>query len=86
MLPSAMTLSPTQFSYPYSLTSMTETTNFQAKKSNAGTSTQSEDSLEYLDATYDPTPYYLYDDTNGEPPISWQERRDAEFRKKYGWA
>ena len=86
MLPSARTLSPTQFSYPYSPTSMTETTNSQAKKSNAGTSTQSEDSLEYLDDTYDPTPYYLYDDTNGEPPISWQERRDAEFRKKYGWA
>ena len=35
---------------------------------------------------YDPTPQFLYDDTNGEPPISWQERRDAEFRKKYGWA
>ena len=44
MLPSARTLSPTQFSYPYSLTSMTETTNSQAKKSNAGTSTQSKDS------------------------------------------
>ena len=65
---------------------MTETTNSQANKLNAVTSTQSEDSLEYLDDTYDPTPYYLYDDTNGEPPISWQERRDAEFRKKYGWA
>ena len=86
MLPSAKTLSPTQSSYPYSLTFMTETTNSQAKKSNAGTSTQSEDSLEYLDDTYDPTPYYLYDDTNGEPPISWQERQDAEFRKEYGWA
>ena len=65
---------------------MKDTTNSQAKKSNAGTSTQSEDSLEYLDDTYDPTPYYLYDDTNGEPPISWQERQDAEFRKEYGWA
>ena len=65
---------------------MKDTTNSQAKKLNAGTSTQSEDSLEYLDDTYDPTPYYLYDDTNGDPPISWQERRDAEFRKKYGWA
>ena len=65
---------------------MTETTNSQAKKLNAGTSTQSEDSLEYLDDTYAPTPYYLYDDTNGEPPISWQERQDAEFRKEYGWA
>ena len=34
----------------------------------------------------DPTPQYLYDDTGGEPPISAKERRDAEFRKKYGWA
>ena len=34
----------------------------------------------------DPTPQYLYDDTGGEPPISAEERRDAEFRKKYGWA
>jgi len=65
---------------------MTETTNSQAKKSNAGTSTQSEDSQEYLDDTYDPTPYYLYDNTNGQPPISWRERQDAEFRKEYGWA
>ena len=74
------------YSYPFSLIYMTETTNSQPKKSNAGTSTQFEDSQECLDDTYDPTPYYLYDDTNGEPPISWQERRDAEFRKKYGWA
>ena len=115
MLPSARTLSPTQFSYPYSLTSKTETTNSQAKKLNAGTSTPSKDLVvlpdgttklitgistvpphvqevirysEYqkLQDTYDPTPYYLYDDTNGEPPISWQERQDAEFRKEYGWA
>jgi len=78
--------SMTQSFYPYLLTSMTETTNSQPKKSNAGTSTQPKDSQEYLDDTYDPTPYYLYDDTNGEPPISWKERRDAEFRKKYGWA
>ena len=32
----------------------------------------------------DPTPQHLYDDTGGEPPISAEERRDAEFRKKYG--
>ena len=44
-----------------------------------------DDDIDY-DDDYDPTPQYLYDDTNGEPPISWQERRDAEFRKKYGWA
>tara|TARA_R100000458_G_C8240925_1_gene220031 strand:- start:176 stop:313 length:138 start_codon:yes stop_codon:yes gene_type:complete len=38
---------------------------------------------------YDPTPYYLYDDTNGEPPISWKERQEMEdkkFREEYGWA
>tara|TARA_B000000557_G_scaffold251431_1_gene238705 strand:- start:185 stop:373 length:189 start_codon:yes stop_codon:yes gene_type:complete len=38
---------------------------------------------------YDPTPYYLYDDTNGEPPISWKERQELEdkkFREEYGWA
>ena len=34
----------------------------------------------------DPTPQHLYDNTGGEPPISAEERRDAEFRKKYGWA
>ena len=44
MLPSARTLSPTQFSYPYSPTSMKDPTNSQAKKSNAGTSTPSKDS------------------------------------------
>ena len=42
--------------------------------------------LSELADDYDPTPQFLYDNTNGEPPISWQERRDAEFRKKYGWA
>ncbi len=38
---------------------------------------------------YDPTPYHLYDDTNGEPPISWKERQEMEdkkFREEYGWA
>ena len=74
---------------------MTETTNFQAKKSNDGTSTQlrvSQDPLEVLDTDndfYDPTPYYLYDDTNGEPPLSWKERQEIEdkkFREEYGWA
>ena len=30
---------------------------------------------------YDPTPYYLYDNTNGEPPISWKERQDAEQKR-----
>tara|TARA_Y100000361_G_scaffold70032_1_gene61878 strand:+ start:997 stop:1143 length:147 start_codon:yes stop_codon:yes gene_type:complete len=44
-----------------------------------------DDDIDY-DDDYDPTPYYLYDNTNGEPPISAQERSDAEFRKKYGWA
>ena len=30
---------------------------------------------------YDPTPYYLYDNTNGEPQISWKERQDAEQKR-----
>ena len=34
---------PIQFSYPFLLTFMTETTNSQAKKSSDGTSTQSKD-------------------------------------------
>ncbi len=41
------------------------------------------------DDDYDPTPYYLYDDTNGEPPLSWKERQEIEdkkFREEYGWA
>ena len=33
------------------------------------------------DDDYDPTPYYLYDNTNGEPPISWKERQDAEQKR-----
>ena len=86
-----MILYYSQFSPIY----MKETTNFQVKKSNAGTSTQlkvSQDPLEVLDTDnddYDPTPYYLYDDTNGEPPISWKERQeieDSKFREQYGWA
>jgi len=44
----------TQSSYPYLPTSMTETTNFQPKKSNAGTSTPSRDS-QGLDAMTRPT-------------------------------
>ena len=46
------------------------------------------DDYDDYDSPYDidPTPQYLYDDTGGEPPISAEERRDAEFRKKYGWA
>ena len=65
---------------------MTETTkNFQPSQTD-GTSTPAQDWQELPPDVYDPTPYYLYDNTNGEPPISAQERRDAEFRKKYGWA
>ena len=33
------------------------------------------------DDDYDPTPQYLYDNTNGEPPISWKERQDAEQKR-----
>ena len=33
------------------------------------------------DDDYDPTPQYLYDNTNGEPQVSWQERQDAEQKR-----
>ena len=74
---------------------MTETTSSHHKRSSDGTSTQlrvSQDPLDVLDTEndfYDPTPYYLYDDTNGEPPISWEERQrleDSKFREQHGWA
>jgi len=50
------------------------------------------DPLEVEDTDYDdfdPTPQYLYDDTNGEPPLSWKERQeleDSKYREQYGWA
>tara|TARA_B100000886_G_scaffold142345_2_gene96596 strand:+ start:1831 stop:2055 length:225 start_codon:yes stop_codon:yes gene_type:complete len=31
---------------------------------------------------YDPTPYYLYDDSFGERPISPEERHRAAFEQK----
>ena len=31
---------------------------------------------------YDPTPYYLYDDTGGERPVTSQERHQAAFEQK----
>lgn len=74
---------------------MTETTNSQAKKSSDGISIPLKVSQDHLDLEdidfddYDPTPYYLYDDTNGEPPISWEERQrleDSKFREQNGWA
>ena len=74
---------------------MTETTPSQAKKSSDGISIPlkvSQDPLELGDIDfddYDPTPYYLYDNTNGEPPISWEERQrleDSKFREEHGWA
>ena len=34
------------------------------------------------DDDYDPTPYYLYDDTCGESPITPQERHQAAFEQK----
>ena len=43
-----------------------------------------EDEGEVEDDDYDPTPQYLYDDTNGEPPVSWQERIDAEYKRCEG--
>ena len=45
--------------------------------------------LTELNDDYDSTPYYLYDDTNGEPPLSWKERQeleDSKYREQYGWA
>ena len=45
---------------------------------------QFEDEGEVEDDDYDPTPQYLYDDTNGEPPVSWQERIDAEYKRCEG--
>ena len=86
-----MTLYYSQFLPIY----MTETINSQAKKSSDGTSIPQKDYLDHLEVLdtdsddYDPTPYYLYDDTNGEPPISWEERQrleDSKFREQHGWA
>ena len=86
-----MILYYSQFSPIY----MIETTNFQAKKSNDGISIPQKDYLDHQEVLdiendfYDPTPYYLYDDTNGEPPLSWEERQrleDSKFREQYGWA
>ena len=34
------------------------------------------------DDDYDPTPYYLYDDTFGERPMSPEERHNAAFEQK----
>jgi len=45
--------------------------------------THIEDEGEVID-DYDPTPQYLYDNTNGEPPVSWQERIDAEYKRCEG--
>ena len=43
-----------------------------------------EDEGEVEDDDYDPTPQYLYDDTNGEPQVSYQERIVAESKKLRG--
>ena len=37
---------------------------------------------EILDDGYDPTPYYLYDDTGGEPPMSADERHREAWEEK----
>ena len=74
---------------------MTEITNSHPKKSSVGTSTPKKDYLDPLEVEdtdyddFDPTPQYLYDDTNGEPPLSWKERQeleDSKYREQYGWA
>ena len=43
-----------------------------------------EDEGEVEDDDYDPTPQCLYDDTNGEPQVSYQERIVAESKKLRG--
>ena len=43
-----------------------------------------EDEGEVEDDDYDPTPQYLYDNTNGEPQVSWEERVRAESKKLRG--
>ena len=37
---------------------------------------------EILDDDYDPTPYYLWDDTGGEPPMSADERHREAWEEK----
>ena len=34
------------------------------------------------DDDYDPTPYYLWDDTGGEPPMSADERHREAWEEK----
>ena len=46
-----------------------------------------DDLLEIIDSfdeiiNYDLTPQYLYDDTNGEPPVSAEERSREAFEQK----
>ena len=41
-----------------------------------------EDCEEIEEEEYDPTPYYLYDDTFGERAVSPQERHKAAFEQK----
>ena len=40
------------------------------------------DAVDEEDDDYDPTPYYLYDDTGGEPPMSADERHMKAWEEK----
>jgi hypothetical protein len=36
-----------------------------------------------LELDYDPSPYYLWDDTGGEPPVTLDEMHTAAYNQKY---
>jgi hypothetical protein len=36
-----------------------------------------------LELDYDPSPYYLWDDTGGEPPVTLDEMHTAAYNRKY---
>jgi hypothetical protein len=64
----------TQFFYPFSLIYMTDTTNSQPKKSNAGTSTPSKDSQEPSGLTRDQAATQIPDEV-------WRAIQYLEYRR-----
>ena len=36
-----------------------------------------------LELDYDPSPYYLWDDSGGEPPVTLDEMHTAAYNRKY---
>ena len=36
-----------------------------------------------LELDYDPSPYYLWDNTGGEPPVTLDEMHTAAYNRKY---